>query len=83
MRHGFDLKWTRFELLWDGLMLGLLGGVFGGAWMQKNGWINGLTGWTIPSSIIALGIIPRMIVQFMRGIRTFRAARDHQPDGAK
>jgi hypothetical protein len=79
MRHGFTLKWTRFDLLWDGLILGLLIGVFGGAWMQENGWINGLTGWTVPSIIVLIGIIPRAIVEIVRGMRTFRAARDHQP----
>jgi Na+/H+-dicarboxylate symporter len=83
MRHGIKQRLKRLELLWDGLILGLLIGVFCGVWMQKAGWITGLTGWMIPCSIMFLGVIPRTIVQLVRGIQTFRAARDHQPDGAE
>lgn len=83
MRHGFKLKWKRLELLWDGLIFGLLIGVSGGAWLQKSGWINGLTGLIVPSIIGFIGVMPRAVVEILRGIRTFRAARDHQPDGAK
>lgn len=83
MRHRFSVKWTRLDLLWDGLIVGLLIGVFGGAWMQKSGWINGMTGWMVPNIIVLIGLMPRAIIEIVRGIRTFRAARDHQPDSAK